>query len=119
MDEVSYGRGNGRGHGSAYGAERDAAYDLITMGRIGVDLYPLQTGVSLAKVTSFGKFLGGSPSNVAGAAAPRRPPRGRPRRPGSAAAPPSSRAPGVTPSVSISVRNWVSSGSTRAGPPPW
>ncbi|MER0445827.1 5-dehydro-2-deoxygluconokinase [Streptomyces sp. Edi4] len=39
------------------------------MGRIGVDLYPLQTGVSLAKVTSFGKFLGGSPSNVAVAAA--------------------------------------------------
>src|SRR3954468_20376194 len=69
MDEVSYGRGNGRGHGSAYGAERDAAYDLITMGRIGVDLYPLQTGVSLAKVTSFGKFLGGSPSHLAVAAA--------------------------------------------------
>ncbi|MFI6055618.1 PfkB family carbohydrate kinase [Streptomyces violascens] len=39
------------------------------MGRIGVDLYPLQTGVSLAKVSSFGKFLGGSPSNVAVAAA--------------------------------------------------
>ncbi|MFE9400415.1 5-dehydro-2-deoxygluconokinase [Streptomyces sp. NPDC006530] len=39
------------------------------MGRIGVDLYPLQTGVSLAEVASFGKFLGGSPSNVAVAAA--------------------------------------------------
>ncbi|MGW2861474.1 5-dehydro-2-deoxygluconokinase [Streptomyces sp. NPDC001205] len=39
------------------------------MGRIGVDLYPLQTGVPLAQVTSFGKFLGGSPSNVAVAAA--------------------------------------------------
>ena len=26
------------------------AYDLITMGRIGVDLYPLQTGVPLAQV---------------------------------------------------------------------
>ncbi|MFI1102600.1 5-dehydro-2-deoxygluconokinase [Streptomyces melanogenes] len=46
-----------------------AAYDVITMGRIGVDLYPLQTGVPLSKVTSFGKFLGGSPSNVAVAAA--------------------------------------------------
>ncbi|WP_437044580.1 5-dehydro-2-deoxygluconokinase [Streptomyces sp. enrichment culture] len=44
-------------------------YDLITMGRIGVDLYPLQTGVPLAQVTSFGKFLGGSPANVAVAAA--------------------------------------------------
>ncbi|MEU6402254.1 5-dehydro-2-deoxygluconokinase [Streptomyces sp. NPDC046985] len=45
------------------------AYDLITMGRIGVDLYPLQTGVPLAQVTSFGKFLGGSAANVAVAAA--------------------------------------------------
>ncbi|MFD4633722.1 5-dehydro-2-deoxygluconokinase [Streptomyces sp. NPDC058284] len=39
------------------------------MGRIGVDLYPLQTGVPLAEVTAFGKFLGGSASNVAVAAA--------------------------------------------------
>ncbi|MFE9765493.1 5-dehydro-2-deoxygluconokinase [Streptomyces sp. NPDC005808] len=45
------------------------AYDLITMGRIGVDLYPLQTGVPLARVTTFGKFLGGSATNVAVAAA--------------------------------------------------
>ncbi|MFG3104022.1 5-dehydro-2-deoxygluconokinase [Streptomyces sp. NPDC048182] len=43
--------------------------DLITMGRIGVDLYPLQTGVPLAEVESFGKFLGGSAANVAVAAA--------------------------------------------------
>ena len=39
------------------------------MGRIGVDVYPLQVGVSLRQVTSFGKYLGGSPSNVAVAAA--------------------------------------------------
>jgi 5-dehydro-2-deoxygluconokinase len=45
------------------------AYDLITMGRIGVDLYPLQTGVPLPQVESFGKFLGGSATNVAVAAA--------------------------------------------------
>ncbi|MEU0779974.1 5-dehydro-2-deoxygluconokinase [Streptomyces sp. NPDC006173] len=45
------------------------AYELITMGRIGVDLYPLQAGVPLARVTSFGKFLGGSATNVAVAAA--------------------------------------------------
>ncbi|MEV7289578.1 5-dehydro-2-deoxygluconokinase [Streptomyces sp. NPDC093252] len=45
------------------------AYDLITMGRIGVDLYPRQTGVPLPRVTSFGKFLGGSATNVAVAAA--------------------------------------------------
>lgn len=44
-------------------------YDVITMGRIGVDLYPLQTGVPLSKVTTFGKFLGGSATNVAVAAA--------------------------------------------------
>ncbi|WP_296135812.1 5-dehydro-2-deoxygluconokinase [uncultured Tessaracoccus sp.] len=42
---------------------------VITMGRIGVDLYPLQTGVGLAEVESFGKFLGGSATNVAVAAA--------------------------------------------------
>ncbi|MEW1659124.1 5-dehydro-2-deoxygluconokinase [Streptomyces sp. NPDC093707] len=44
-------------------------YDLITMGRTGVDIYPLQTGVSLARVETFGKFLGGSATNVAVAAA--------------------------------------------------
>ncbi len=42
---------------------------VITMGRIGVDLYPLQVGVGLEEVTSFGKFLGGSATNVAVAAA--------------------------------------------------
>jgi 5-dehydro-2-deoxygluconokinase len=42
---------------------------VLTMGRIGVDVYPLQVGVSLREVTSFGKYLGGSPSNVAVAAA--------------------------------------------------
>ncbi|MFI8995303.1 5-dehydro-2-deoxygluconokinase [Streptomyces sp. NPDC053542] len=44
-------------------------FELITMGRIGVDIYPLQTGVSLAEVETFGKFLGGSATNVAVAAA--------------------------------------------------
>ncbi|MEV3871505.1 5-dehydro-2-deoxygluconokinase [Streptomyces sp. NPDC049906] len=46
-----------------------ARFDVLTMGRIGVDLYPLQTGVPLAEVTTFGKFLGGSATNVAVAAA--------------------------------------------------
>jgi 5-dehydro-2-deoxygluconokinase len=45
------------------------AFEVLTMGRIGVDLYPQQVGVSLAEVDSFGKFLGGSASNVAVAAA--------------------------------------------------
>ena len=44
-------------------------FDVITMGRVGVDLYPLQTGVGLEDVTTFGKFLGGSATNVAVAAA--------------------------------------------------
>ncbi|SYZ32180.1 5-dehydro-2-deoxygluconokinase [Propionibacterium australiense] len=43
--------------------------DLLTIGRSGVDLYPFQTGIGLEDVTSFGKFLGGSPTNVAVAAA--------------------------------------------------
>ena len=44
-------------------------FDVLTMGRIGVDIYPLQVGVSLREVTSFGKYLGGSATNVAVAAA--------------------------------------------------
>ncbi|GAA4401155.1 5-dehydro-2-deoxygluconokinase [Tsukamurella soli] len=44
-------------------------FDLITIGRIGVDIYPLQDGVGLEEVETFGKFLGGSASNVAVAAA--------------------------------------------------
>jgi 5-dehydro-2-deoxygluconokinase len=43
--------------------------DLITMGRVGVDLYPEQIGVPLAEVRTFAKSLGGSPTNVAVAAA--------------------------------------------------
>jgi 5-dehydro-2-deoxygluconokinase len=39
------------------------------MGRIGVDIYPQQVGVGLDEVTSFGKYLGGSATNVAVAAA--------------------------------------------------
>src|SRR5260370_36904816 len=39
------------------------------MGRVGVDIYPLQTGVGLEDVETFGKFLGGSATNVAVAAA--------------------------------------------------
>ena len=46
-----------------------AAIDLLTMGRISVDVYPMQVGVGLEDVTTFGKFLGGSPTNVAVAAA--------------------------------------------------
>src|SRR5436190_19344974 len=45
------------------------AFEVLTMGRIGVDLYPEQIGISLREVRTFAKFLGGSPSNVAVAAA--------------------------------------------------
>ncbi|MCP2336277.1 5-dehydro-2-deoxygluconokinase [Actinomadura rupiterrae] len=43
--------------------------ELITMGRVVVDLYPHQSGVPLEDVETFGKYLGGSPTNVAVAAA--------------------------------------------------
>jgi 5-dehydro-2-deoxygluconokinase len=43
--------------------------EVLTMGRVSVDVYPLQVGVSLADVETFGKYLGGSPTNVAVAAA--------------------------------------------------
>jgi 5-dehydro-2-deoxygluconokinase len=44
-------------------------YDVIAVGRLGVDLYPLQTRLGLEDVSSFGKFLGGTAANVAVAAA--------------------------------------------------
>lgn len=47
---------------------RSGPFDLVTIGRIGVDLYPLQDGVGLEDVQTFGKFLGGSATNVAIAA---------------------------------------------------
>jgi 5-dehydro-2-deoxygluconokinase len=44
-------------------------FDVITFGRVSVDIYPLQVGVGLEDVTTFGKFLGGSATNVAVASA--------------------------------------------------
>jgi 5-dehydro-2-deoxygluconokinase len=43
--------------------------EVITMGRVGVDLYPEQIGATLAEVRTFAKSLGGSATNVAVAAA--------------------------------------------------
>ncbi len=43
--------------------------DVLAIGRCGVDIYPLQVGVGLEDVETFGKFLGGSAANVAVAAA--------------------------------------------------
>lgn len=44
-------------------------YDLVSIGRTGVDIYPLDHGVGLEDVKTFEKFLGGSATNVAVAAA--------------------------------------------------
>jgi 5-dehydro-2-deoxygluconokinase len=46
-----------------------AGFDVLTMGRVGVDIYPLQAGVALEDVETFGRYLGGSATNVAVAAA--------------------------------------------------
>ena len=52
------------------GIERAAGpFDVITMGRVSADIYPLEIGVRLEHVTRFGKYLGGSATNVAVAAA--------------------------------------------------
>jgi 5-dehydro-2-deoxygluconokinase len=55
--------------GAFSGDDRFGRYDLLTFGRIGVDIYPLQDGVGLEEVQTFGKYLGGSATNVAIAAA--------------------------------------------------
>jgi 5-dehydro-2-deoxygluconokinase len=47
----------------------NAAIEALTVGRVGVDLYPQQSGVPLGEVTSFARFLGGTATNVAVAAA--------------------------------------------------
>ncbi|HEV7185970.1 MAG TPA: 5-dehydro-2-deoxygluconokinase [Leifsonia sp.] len=43
--------------------------DVLAVGRLGVDIYPLQGGVGLEDVETFGKYLGGTAANVAVAAA--------------------------------------------------
>jgi 5-dehydro-2-deoxygluconokinase len=51
-----------------FARSRIASYDVLTMGRVSVDLYPEQIGVPLAQVSTFAKSLGGSATNVAVAA---------------------------------------------------
>jgi 5-dehydro-2-deoxygluconokinase len=46
-----------------------APTEVLTFGRSGVDIYPLQIGVGLEDVQTFGKYLGGTTANVAVAAA--------------------------------------------------
>ncbi len=45
------------------------ALQLLTVGRVGVDLYPEQSNVPIARVASFAKSVGGTATNVAVAAA--------------------------------------------------
>jgi len=45
------------------------AIELLTVGRVGVDLYPQQSGVPLEQVSTFAKSLGGTATNVAVGAA--------------------------------------------------
>lgn len=58
--------GNG---GSGSSATSDRPLEVLAAGRVGVDLYPQQSGVPLAQVTSFAKYLGGTATNVAVGAA--------------------------------------------------
>lgn len=50
-------------------AQATPAFEVLAFGRSGVDIYPLEVGVGLEDVRTFGKFLGGSATNVAVAAA--------------------------------------------------
>lgn len=59
----------GRARELARGCRRHRPARRAHHGRCGIDIYPLQVGVGLEDVESFGKFLGGSPTNVAVAAA--------------------------------------------------
>lgn len=43
--------------------------EVLTIGRVSVDLYPQQSGVPLSRVETFAKSIGGSPTNVAVACA--------------------------------------------------
>jgi 5-dehydro-2-deoxygluconokinase len=48
---------------------KETTIEALTVGRVGVDLYPEQSGVPLAEVATFAKSLGGTATNVAVAAA--------------------------------------------------
>ena len=49
-------------------AGRDSL-DVLTIGRVVIDLYPLLDRITLDRVDTFRRYLGGSPTNVAAAAA--------------------------------------------------
>ena len=47
------------------GAEADRNLDLVTIGRVSVDLYGQQIGTPLEEVATFAKAVGGCPANIA------------------------------------------------------
>lgn len=55
--------------GEAAAESTVAPYDVVGIGRVGVDLYPMVDRTPLAEVDRFGRFLGGSSANVMVAAA--------------------------------------------------
>jgi 5-dehydro-2-deoxygluconokinase len=67
--EATASTGFGEDRPTARSEPKEQRDDLITMGRVSVDIYPLQIGLPLEDVETFGKYLGGSPTNVAVAAA--------------------------------------------------
>jgi 5-dehydro-2-deoxygluconokinase len=50
-------------------ADEQQHLDVITIGRLGIDIYPLPDGLGLENVQAFDKYLGESATNVATAAA--------------------------------------------------
>ena len=63
--------------GAVNAASSRAPPEVLTVGRVGVDLYPQQTGVPLSDVTTFARSLGGTATNVAVGGDPARSPRRR------------------------------------------
>lgn len=57
-------RGDREGNPHAM-SETTRTPEVLVIGRLGVDIYPLQSGVGLEGVETFRKFLGGSAANVA------------------------------------------------------
>ena len=55
--------------GTADAVQSPTNLEVLTIGRVSVDLYPQQSGVPLSKVQTFAKSIGGSPTNVAVACA--------------------------------------------------
>ncbi len=47
------------------GFDKEAGLDVVTIGRVSVDLYGQQTGGRLEDMASFAKYIGGCPANIA------------------------------------------------------